>query len=235
MWLNLVHTIRHLRRRPVLTTVGIVSLAIGIGCALACASVVNAVLFRAFPYRDADRLVLVWENNAKRGVGLTPTSLLNYRDLKDGATSFEDLGAFSDAVFSLDGTDRSERAFGYRVTAGVLEQTHVAPLLGRLFTTAEDTTGGPDVVVLSHGLWQRRFGGDHNILGREIRLTGVPHTVIGVMPRGFMLPPIFSVRLVGMDVVIKDADLWVPHKLDRLPQKRDARFLFVLGHLKPGR
>src|SRR5256885_3836725 len=96
MWLNLVHTIRHLRRRPILTAVGIVSLAIGIGCALACASVVNAVLFRAFPYRDAKQLVLVWENNAKRGVGLTPMSILNYQDLKAGAGSFEHLGAFAD-------------------------------------------------------------------------------------------------------------------------------------------
>jgi putative ABC transport system permease protein len=235
MWLNLVHTVRHLRRRPVLTAVGIISLAIGIGCALACASVVNAVLFRAFPYRDADRLVLVWENNAKRGVGLTPTSILNYRDLKDGATSFENLGAFGDEVFSLDGTDRSERAFGYRVTAGVLEQTCIAPMIGRLFTAAEDQPGGADVVVLSHGLWQRRFGGDPQILGRQIRLTGVPHTVIGVMPRGFMLPPIFSVRLVGVDIVMKEADLWVPYKLDDFPQQRDARFLFMLGHLKPGR
>jgi predicted permease len=235
MWLNLVHTIRHLRRRPVLAAVGIISLAIGIGCALACASVVNAVLFRAFPYRDSSRLVLVWENNAKRGVGLTPTSILNYRDLKDGASTFENLGAFADSVFSLDGPDRSERAFGYRLTAGVLEQTRIAPMIGRLFTAAEDKPDSPDVVVLSHGLWQRRFGSDPNIVGRVIRLTGVPHTVTGVMPRGFMLPPIFAVRLVGVDVVIKEADLWVPLKLDRLPQRRDARGLFLLGRLKAGR
>src|SRR5262245_66152406 len=91
MWLNLTHALRHLRRRPVLTTVGIVSLACGIGCALACASVVYAVLFRAFPYHDGDRLVLVWENNAKRGVGLTPTSILNYKDLQHAADSFETL------------------------------------------------------------------------------------------------------------------------------------------------
>ena len=235
MWLNLVHTVRHVRRRPVLTAVGIVSLAVGIGCALACASVVNAVLFRAFPYRDANRLVLVWENNARRGVGLTPTSILNFRDLKEGATTFDDLGAFGDASFSLDGPDRSERVLGYRVTAGLLEQTRVAPMIGRLFSAAEDRMGATDVVVLSHGLWQRRFGGDPHILGREIRLTGVPHTVIGVMPRGFMLPPILSVRLVGIDVVLKDADLWVPFKLDRLPQKRDARALLLLGRLKSGR
>lgn len=234
MWLNLTHTIRHLRRRPVLTGVGIVSLAIGIGCALACASVVNAVLFRAFPYRDSNRLVLVWENNSKRGVGLTPSSILNYKDLKQGATTFEDLGAFADDLFSLDGADRSDRVFAYKTTAGLLEQTRVAPLIGRVFTAAEDVPGGPDVVVLSHGVWQRRFGSDPDIVGKTIRLTGVPHTVIGVMPRGFALPPVFGVRLVGMDIVLKEADLWMPLKLDGEPQRRDARGLFVLGRLKPG-
>ena len=105
MWLNLVHAVRHLRRRPVLTAVGIVSLAVGIGCALACASVVNAVLFRALPYHEPNRLVLVWENNAKRGVGLTPTSVLNYEDLKSAATTFEELGAFAEVAVSLDGPD----------------------------------------------------------------------------------------------------------------------------------
>ncbi len=235
MWLNLVHAIRHLRRRPVLTAVGIVSLAVGIGCALACASVVNAVLFRAFPYREPNRLVVVWENNAKRGVGLTPTSTLNYKDLKAAAGSFEDLGAFVDELFSLDGPDGSERATGYHVTAGLLEQTHVPPLMGRLFTPAEDRPGGADVVVLSHGLWQRRFGADPRIQGQVIRLTGVPYTVIGVMPRGFVLPPVFGIRLVGTDVVITEADFWLPLKLDGLPQRRDTRMLFMLGRLKAGR
>jgi len=234
MWLNLIHTLRHLRRRPVLTAVGIISLAVGIGCALACASVVNAVLFRAFPYRDSNRLVLVWENNAKRGVGLTPTSILNYKDLKTAATAFEDLGAFIDESFSLDGPNGSERAFGYRTTAGLLDQTRVPPLIGRVFTPEEDRPGSPDVVVLSHGLWQRRFGGDPNIVGQVIRLTGMPYTVIGVMPRGFMLPPVFSMRLIGLDVVLKDADVWLPLKIESLPQRRDARMLFVLGRLKPG-
>src|SRR5262249_13947786 len=73
------------------------------------------------------------------------------------------------------------------------------------------------------------------IVGRTIRLTGVPHTVIGVMPRGFLLPPVFVARLVNLDIVIKEADLWVPMKIDRLPQRRDARMLFLLGRLKPGR
>jgi predicted permease len=235
MRLNFTHALRHLRRRPALTAVGVLSLAIGIGCALACASVVNTVLFRAFPYRDADRLVLVWENNAKRGVGLTPTSILNFKDLQAGAGSFESLGAFGDALVSLDTTQGSERAVAYRTSAGLLEQTRVQPALGRLFTGDEDKAGAPDVAVLSYGLWQRRFGGNRHIVGQEIRLSGVPHTIVGVMPRGFLLPPVFSIRLVNVDLVIKEADVWVPFKMDALPQRRDARMLFVLGRLKDGR
>jgi putative ABC transport system permease protein len=235
MWINVAHAVRHLRRRPVLTFFGIVSLAVGIGCALACATVVNAVLFRAFPYSEPDRLVFVWENNSKRGVGLTTTSVLNYKDLKSAATTFEELGAFIDVPFTIDGPAGSERALGYQVSAGLIDQTRVAPLLGRLFTAAEDTAAGPNVVVLSHGLWARRFGGDPTIVGRDIRLTGVPHTVIGVMPPGFLLPPIFGARLLGADTVVKEADLWVPLKLEGLPERRDARMLFVLGRLKAKR
>jgi predicted permease len=235
MWLTFVHAVRHLRRRSALTAVGVLSLAIGIGCALACASVVNAVVFRAFPYRDPERLVLVWENNAKRGVGLTPTSILNYEDFKAATTTFERLGAFIDDDFTVDGPDGSERATGYLTTAGLLEQTAVSPLLGRLFTDSEARPGGPDVVVLSHGLWQRRFGRDPAIAGKVIRLTGVPHTIVGVMPRGFLLPPVFGVHLVGTEVVLKEADFWVPLRIDSLPRRRDTRMLFVLGRLKPGR
>ena len=235
MWLTLVHAVRHLRRRPALTAVAVVSLAVGIGCALACASVVNAVLFRAFPYRDPARLVLVWENNAKRGVGLTPTSVLNYEDLKAAATTFERIGAFIDDDVTVDRPDGAERAIGYRTTAGLLEQTGVSPVIGRLFSESEDEPGAADVVVLSHGFWQRCFGSDPAIAGKAIRLTGVPHTVVGVMPRGFVLPPVFGVRLVGTEIVMKEADFWAPLKIDGLPRRRDARMLFVLGELKSGR
>jgi predicted permease len=196
---------------------------------------VNAVLFRAFPYREADRLVFVWENNAKRGVGQTPTSILNYRDLKAAATSFEELGALVDATFSLDHAEGSDRIFGYRATAGLLDQSGVAPAIGRLFTAAEDRAGSGNVVVLSQGLWRRRFGSDPGIIGRTIHLTGVPHTVIGVMPAGFQLPPVFTVRLVGTDIVTKEADVWLPIRLESMPQRRDMRMLFMIGRLKDGR
>ena len=84
-------------------------------------------------------------------------------------------------------------------------------------------------------MWQRRFAADPAVVGQVIRLTGIPHTVIGVMPRGFLLPPIFGARLIGADVVVKEADFWTPAKLDGMPRRRDARMLFVLGRLKAGR
>ena len=234
MWLHIVHAVRQLRRRPALAAVGIISLALGIGCTLACASVVNAVLFRAFPYHEPGRLVFVWEDNTKRGVGLTPTSVLNYQDFRTAATAFEELGAFASSAFTITGRDQSTRAMGYQITAGLLESTGVSPLIGRLFTRPEDRPGGPNVVVLSYGLWTRQFGADRAIVGQEIRLTGVPHTIIGVMPSGFLLPPIFSARLVGTDVLMKEADLWMPLRIDGRPQARAQRSLFMLGRLKAG-
>src|SRR5438477_11245234 len=110
MWLNIVYAVRQLGRRPALTAVGIASLALGFGCALACAGVVNTVLLRAFPYREPGRLVFVWEDNTKRGVGLTPTSVLNNRDLKSAATAFEELAAFASSSFTITGRDQSTRA-----------------------------------------------------------------------------------------------------------------------------
>jgi predicted permease len=235
MWLTLRQSLRRLKRRPLLTGAGIFNLAVGIGCALACASVVNTVLFRAFPYRDSERLVLVWENNAKRGVGLTPTSVLNFQDLKAASSSFEDLGVFVDELSSIDGLDSSERATGYRLSAGLLDQAGVSPLLGRLFAAEDNEPGANDVVVLSHALWTRRYGADPTVIGKTMRLTGVPHTIVGVMPAGFVLPPVMSARLVGVDVVLKEADFWLPLKIDSLPERRDARFLFMLGRLRAGR
>ncbi len=235
MRLNLLHAFRHLRRRPMLSAVGIASLAVGIGCALASASVVNAVLFRAFPYHDSSRLVLVWEDNTKRGVGLTPTSVLNFQDFKAASTSFDELGVFVDDLYSIDGAQASERAVGYRVTAGLLELTGVSPIIGRVFSAADDGPGGSDVVVLSHALWQRRFGADAGVMGQTVRLTGVPYTIIGVMPAGFVLPPVFSARLVGTDVVLKEADFWLPLKMATLPQRRDMRGYFMLGRVKSER
>ena len=234
MWLNVLHAIRRLKRRPLVASLIIANLALGLGCAVACTTVLNAVLFRALPYRDPDRLVLVWEDNSKRGVGLTPTSLANYQDLKAGSSSFDALGAFADLPLSLDGPESSERLIGYRVTSSVLQETGVPPFAGRLFAATEDRPGGPDVVVLSHGLWRRSFGATTDIVGRVIRLTGVPHTVIGVMPEGFSFPPTFSARLIGSDVTIREADLWIPLRKDTVPDRRDVRSLFMLGRLKDG-
>ena len=160
MWLNLVHAVRHLRRRPVLTAVGIVSLAVGIGCALACASVVNTVLFRALPYHEPDRLVLVWENNAKRGVGLTPTSILNYEDLKSAATTFDALGAFADDA-------RQPRRTGWLRAGGCVPhhrrpaRSNARPAAHRTVVHARgghagrDRRGCPESWVVAAALWRR--------------------------------------------------------------------------------
>jgi predicted permease len=234
MWLNVLHAVRRLKRRPLVASLIIANLALGLGCAVACTTVLNAVLFRALPFKKSDRLVLIWEDNSRKRVGLTPTSFANYQDLKAAASSFDALGAFTDIPLSLDGPQSSERLLGYRVTASVLQQTGVRAFAGRLFTSAEDQPGGPDVVVLSHGLWQRSFGAADDVVGRVIRLTGVPHTVVGIMPEGFSFPPTFAARLVGADVTIREADLWIPLRADPVSDRRELRSLFMLGRLRDG-
>jgi ABC-type antimicrobial peptide transport system permease subunit len=234
MWLNVLHAVRRLKRRPLVASLIIANLALGLGCAVACTTVLSAVLFRALPYRASDRLVLIWEDNSRRGVGLTPTSYANYQDLRAASSSFDTLGAFADVPLSLDGPESSERLVGYRVTSSVLQQTGVPPFAGRLFRSAEDSPSGSNVVVLSHALWRRSFGAADDVVGRVIRLTGVPHTVVGVMPEGFTFPPTFSARLVGSDVTIREADLWIPLREATVPDRRDLRSLFMLGRLKDG-
>jgi putative ABC transport system permease protein len=232
---NILQALRHLRRRPVLSAVGIGSLAVGIGCALAAVGVLNAVVFRAFPYRDAHRLVVVWENNAKRGVGLTTTSLPNFQDLAAGASSLSGLHAFIDDIFSLDTVDGTSRAFGYRVGPGMFEQVGVAALVGRVLTADDYRPDAPEVVVLSHHLWAAQFGSDPAVVGRTLRLTGVPFTVAGVMPPSFVLPPVFNAQILNMNIVIEEGDLWIPMKYHTMSDRRDLRSLYMLGRLREGK
>ena len=110
--MNVAHAVRRLKRRPLVASLIIANLALGLGCAVACTTVLSAVLFRALPYQNSDSLVLIWEDNSKRGVGLTPTSFANYQDLRDGSSSFEALGAFTEIPISLDGPESSERLVG---------------------------------------------------------------------------------------------------------------------------
>jgi len=220
-WQDLRYGFRMLLRKPSFTAVAALALALGIGANTAIFSVVNAVLLEPLPYRDADRLVMVWGNNLPKGATIDLVSPGDLAEWKAQNHVFEDLAGSRDASYSLTGMGEPESIFGYRFAANFFHVLGVNALLGRTFLPEEDRPGSDKVVVLSHRLWQRRFGGDPGVIGKSITLSGAPYTVIGIMPPGFSHP--------------RGAELWTPLALDpSLMNNRQRRFLRVAARLKPG-
>jgi putative ABC transport system permease protein len=214
--------LRGLRHSPGFTAVAVVSLALGIGANTAIFSLVNSVLLKPPPFRDAERLVLVWEEQPAIGAVHDNVTPATYVDWKTQNHVFDETAALSWRSFNLTGDGEPEKVASYGVTANVFPLLGVEPALGRAFLPEEDRAGAAKVVVLSHGLWQRRYGGERSIVGREILLNGEKHTVVGVMPAGFQ----FLQSYIG---------LWVPAAFphEELTQ-RNGNSLTVLARLKPG-
>nr|WP_274622148.1 ABC transporter permease [Myxococcus fulvus] len=214
--------IRKLIQNPAFTLICVLTLALGLGANTAIFSVVNAVLLRPFAMADIDQLVHV-QHTPRRG-GTLPSSALDFRDIQSQNHSFSGLAAVSSTDISLTGPEgEPERLLGARITADFFRVLGVQPLLGRGLLPDEDQPGKSQVVVLGHTLWQRRFSGDPQVVGRTITLEGTPHTVVGVARREFDFP--------------NKAQLWVPvtWEGDLLnPENRGSHWLNVYGRLKPG-
>lgn len=180
---------RSLRRAPGFAlTVAVVS-ALGVGATTVAFSITDHVLIRPLPFPGSDRLVQLWQSQRQRGYGQVEFSPANYRDLRRMSASFQALGAFSPLLsYNLLGQGIPERLEGAAVTAEVLPLLGTKPLLGRVFAAEDDREGAAGTVVLGYGLWQGRFGGDPQVLGRKLILDDAPYEVIGVMPRGFLFP-----------------------------------------------
>ena len=214
--------IRGLLKRPGFTVIALITLALGIGANTAIFSVVNAVLLRPLPFQKPEELVIVWEDVTFAGFPHNTPAPANYVDWKTQNQSFVDMAAIRETSFNLTGDGEPERVSTYAVTANFFPLLGVQPLLGRSFTTEEDQPGGSKVVVLSYGLWQSRYGGDPNILNREILLNGEKHSVVGVMPASFQF---FE----------KDVRVWVPIALSQKDwANRGGHYLTVVARLKPG-
>jgi putative ABC transport system permease protein len=215
---DLRYALRALARSPGFTLAVIVTLALGIGANSAIFSIVYGVLIRPLPYGQPDRLVQLYSRYPQ--FGRSNTSLPDFRDWRDRSHSFEQLAARHTGNFVLTGEGEPERVVVDRVTSNWFATFGVKPALGRAFLPEEDKMGGDDrVVVLSHGYWQRRFGGDPRVIGRQVQLNGNPWTVVGVAPPDFQF---------GLPV-----DLWAPTRADTTANRR-AEFLDVIGRLKPG-
>ena len=223
-----------LRKHPGATAVAVLALALGVGANATIFTAVNAVLLRPLGYRDADRLALIWEQNSKRGWSQSPTSFPNFVDIRRSTTAFEDVCAFVDSGFNLTGSDVPERVEGIRLSANAFELLGVTPLMGRAFLPREGETDAGRVVVLSYGLWHRRFGSSPDLVGRTVSLDGEPYEVVGIMPRGFHFPPPFTATISSSRFTFPNADLWVPLTTDAVPMTRDVRGLILIGRLKVG-
>lgn len=215
---DVAYAARRLRRAPLTTGVAALTLALGIGATTTIFSVVKAVVLSPFPYAHPERVALVSET--LRG-GRGDVSAGNFADWRERAASFEQLAAFHFANFNLADTGSPERVPGAFVTSRFFSVYGASPAAGRVFTPDEEEPGRGEVVILSHDLWTRRYGGAPGVLGSQISLNGVPHTVVGIMPAGF-------------DPILAGEELWVPYTLsaDRHADY-DEHYLLVVGLLRP--
>ena len=184
---DLRYAFRLVRANPGFTAVAAMSLALGIGANTAIFSLVNAVLLRPLPYRDADRLAAVWEWNIRER-HIDTVTVANYADWKARNHVFEDMGYSWDESYTFTGASNPEAVAGYTFSCNIFRMLGAKPLLGRTFLPEECQPGKDHVVVLSYPLWQRRFGADREVIGRSIQLNHQPYTVVGVMPAEFAHP-----------------------------------------------
>ena len=222
---DLRYALRSLRQRPGFTALTVLTLALGIGATTAIFTVVNGVLLRPLPYQNPDGVVIV--RTRLDGIPGREASAPEFFDLREQSRSFAQVAAYTNGSLTLTGSGTPERLQAGYLTADAFAITGVSPVRGRSFSAEEDLPGRPPVVVLSDGLWRRRFGADPEIVGRTLILDDVPTTVLGVMPAGFQLPTQYAGA--GMD-------LWTLIQLDPAMDRseRGWHWLTVLARLRPG-
>ena len=219
---------RMLLKSPTMTIIALLALTLGIGANTAIFSVVNAVLLRSFPYADADRIVLVWEKKQGARTDQNVINLSNFLDWKEQNQVFTDMAVFFDRSLNLTGDGEPEEVPVQFGTTNLFSVLGTNPLLGRTFQADEGGDGQPGIAVISYGLWQRRFGGDRQIVGRQITLNNQSTTVIGVMPANF------GWHIQKGTQVSKPADIWVPFQITNDLRGRRGRFASSVARLKPG-
>src|SRR5215475_7567908 len=226
LWQDLRYGARMLLKRPSFTLIATLTLALGVGANTAIFSVVDAVLLRPLPFREAGRLMMLGTVGTREGDALSSVSYPNFVDWRAQSGSFERLAAFRVRSFTLTGSGEPARLNGVVASAELFALLGVAPSLGRSFRAEEDNAGA-SVVILSHGLWRRRFNSDPQVIGRNITLDDRSLTIVGVAPAGFQFP-----------IEAEPADLWttIAHDAtgaDPMTAQRGLGYLRVIGRLKP--
>jgi putative ABC transport system permease protein len=216
---DLQQAIRSLHRQPTFAAVAVLTLALGFGATTAVFSVVNAVVLRSLPFPDSERLVLVFESNRAKGWTTFSVAPGNFADWARESRSFDSMSAVSQGRSTLTGTGGPEQVPSTSATAEYFRVLRVPAALGRGFQSGDDAPGAAPVVVISHGLWHRRFGGREDIVGQRLEVDGVAAEIVGVMPADFGAPAM---------------DVWRPLTIDRHSGERGGRGLLVVGRLADG-
>lgn len=215
------YAIRNLIKRPGFTLIAVLTLAIGIGANTAIFSAIHALLLKPLPFPELDRVVAIWDKMPSRGVVHNEVTMANYLDWRAQNQSFEQLALYRWWSANLTGVDPPERLQGFLVTANFIDVTGLKPIMGRNFTEEENQPGKDGVAIITHSLWQRRFGGDPHIINKTITVNSLQRTVIGVMPERFNFP--------------KGAEVYAPIALTpELMRNRLSHSYYVIGSLKPG-
>jgi putative ABC transport system permease protein len=220
LWQDARYGLRMLLKKPGFTLTAVITLALGIGATSTIFSFVNGILLRPLPYQDSERLVSVDETAPKRGIASMGISPPNFLDWREQNRVFTGIAAYDDGGYSLTGSGEPEQFSGASISYNTFEILGVAPILGRTFTAEEDRPGNDLVVILGHGLWERRFGAKPEVVGQKITLNNRIRTVIGVMPPDFKFPEV--------------ADLWVPLAIDTSYWTRNDHGWGVIARLKSG-
>ncbi|MGH9711693.1 MAG: ABC transporter permease [Candidatus Acidiferrales bacterium] len=223
IWQDLRYGFRMLRRSRGFTVVAVLTLAVGIGANAAIFSIINTVLLRPLPFPDSSRIALVWDTDPNRNVYRGVASPAEFLDWRAQSHVFEELSAWRTWFYTLTGTGEPEQVWGAHASANFFRLFGVTPALGRDFLPEEERPGHEQVVIISNGIWQRRYGGAPGIIGRSILVDDKPYTVVGVLPRGFSL---FGTT--------RQFDLWMPFAFDGAQLNRANHSVITFARLRKG-
>ena len=224
LWQDLRFGARLLFRSPGFAAIAILTLALGIGANAAIFSVLNAVLLRPLPWAEPERAVMIWSKwTAFDKTWVAEGEVVDYRKR---SRTLQEVATWSEGQVNLTGDQEPERVAGARVSANIFSTLGVAPMIGRTFTAQEDLPNGPRLVVLGHGLWNRRYSADASLIGRSVLINGNAFEVVGVMPPGFVLPTDFRNP--------EPSQLWTPLQMDPADTNHGSHGLYAAARLKPG-
>jgi len=224
------YAFRMLLKRPAFTVIVVLTLALGIGANTTIFSAIDAVLLNPLPYKDPERLMVVWETNKQLGPEMwdrNEAAIGNFLDWRSRNQIFDQLGALFDTDMNLTGVGEPQRIQSCVVTTNFFQVLGVQPMLGRSFLPESETPGSPFTAIISHDLWRRQFGSDPNVINKSLTLNAHQVAVIGVMPPGFEL----------QFPITRHVDMWVPFVIDMADpdyHDRSNNFLYTVGRLKPG-